>query len=158
MKRNSAIDCIRVLAIFKVISVHVESIKTLHHEWPAFFMGHVNFAVAFFLVVSGYQWSKKIRAGKLIGEAYAKYSLGLLKLFVLWSLVYIFVADGAISEYTHYGVLSPLKICYWNSHHLLFGRGPLWKALLYIFLDGTKYHLWFLMGLVCVEGHGITPL
>lgn len=148
MKRNSTIDCIRVLAIIKVISVHVETIKSLHHEWSAIFMSHVNFAVAFFIVISGYQWGKKIRAGNPVGQAYAKYSLGLLKLFVLWSLFYIFVADGAISEYTHYGILSPLKICYWNCQHLLLGRGSLWKGVLDIFLDGTKYHLWFLMGLV----------
>jgi surface polysaccharide O-acyltransferase-like enzyme len=148
MKRNSTIECIRVLAIVSVIFGHVKgyTVPSTWHETVEFHLS--DSALVFFFVISGYYWGRKIRAGNPVGQVYADYSLRILKIFVLWSLVYILISRGGISEYTRYGVLSPLKVCYWNLLHVVERQGPLWRGVLYILLTGTKYHLWFLMALV----------
>ena len=149
MKRNSAIECIRVLAIITVICLHVTGGQSMHPALHVRLICHLaSFSVVFFMIVAGYLWGTKVRTGNAIGRVYVDYSQRILKIFVLWSLIYVAIPNGGISEYTHYGILSPLKICYWNFLHVVKGHGPLWRGILYVSLTGTKYHLWFLMALV----------
>jgi surface polysaccharide O-acyltransferase-like enzyme len=150
VKRNSAIDCIRVFAIITVIFAHVVNEP---YAFPAKFIDHFHFVLVFFLIVAGYHWGKKIRAGNAVGQEYARYSFSILKIFVVWSLIYIVIPRNineivdCVHMISHYGVLSLLKIPYWRLLTLVKGQEPL-QAVLYIFLTGTRYHLWFLMTLV----------
>ncbi len=153
MKRNSAIECIRVLAIFSVVFVHVQNLG-MPYSLPAMFIGHLRFAVVFFMVIAGYQWGKKLRAGRAIGHVYAPYSFRILRTFVLWSLVYLIIPRNIqeISQYmqiiSHNGALSLLKIPYWRLLDLAGEQGSPLHGVLYILSTGTKYHLWFLTSLV----------
>jgi len=150
MRRNTAVECIRVLAIVGVIFAHTTGIRgSVSPVLLTRFTYHLSsFGVVFFFITAGYFWGKKIRAGKQLGQAYASYVSRILNVFALFSLIYLCVSDEGILAYAHHGLLCPLKICYWNVQHLIGGPGPLRHSVLSLFMTGTKYHLWFLVALI----------
>ncbi len=153
MRRNSTIDCIRVFAIMMVIFVHVEGAH-IPLGPVAKFINHMRFAIAFFMIVAGYQWGRKIRAGAAMRRVYVSQTSLILKMFVFWSLVYLVVPLNVqdISGYMHmfsaHGALSLLKIPYWHLRSAIEEQGNPAAGALYVFLiAGTKHHLWFFMAL-----------
>ncbi len=153
MERNSAIDCIRVFAIISVIFMHVEGMGIPYAVFAKLISHSGQFAVVFFMVIAGYLWGKKIRAGNAVGSIYAGYTCRILTLFLLWSLLYLVIPRNTreISYYlhavSHYGVLSLIDVPYRRLLGVVEEQGGSLRGALYIFLTGTKYHLWFLMAL-----------
>ena len=154
MKRNSTIDCIRVFAIILVIFFHVERAH-IPLEPAMKFITHMRFAIAFFLIISGYQWGRKTRSGAALRHVYANQASRILKMFVFWSLVYLVMPLNmqGLWHYTHifsqHSALSLLKIPYWRLLNVIGEQGGSMPGALYVLLlGGTKYHLWFFMALV----------
>ena len=151
-ERNAAIDSIRVLAIISVILVHVG--VGMVFGPIAKFISHLRFAITFFLIVAGYQWGKKIRAGAPIGGAYAGLSSRILKIFAFWSLVYLIIPlihQGGIGLPAHLFAAR----CIRRVPDPLFARagfgpprGSGATGLFYVILIGAQLHLWFLTALV----------
>jgi surface polysaccharide O-acyltransferase-like enzyme len=152
MKRNSSIECIRVIAIITIIFIHVEGYLT--YGLPAEFISHLgHFAIVFFMITAGYFWGKKVRTGEIPQEQYTDYSARILKIFLFWCLFYILVPHNVrdLVKYLHaqhHSLLSTLEVPYWRIVALIEKGGHPLRGVIYLFLVGTKYHLWFLMGLV----------
>ncbi len=153
MKRNAAIDCLRVFAIISVIFVHVEGTGIAYGP-AAKLISHFIFAVPFFMIVAGYQWGKKIQKGASIRRTCVSQSSRILKMFLFWSLVYLVVplnVQGLLDYprlFSHYGALALFKIPFWRFLTLVKAQGNNVPATCYVVIAGTKYHLWFLTALV----------
>lgn len=141
--RNRTIDLFRVLAIFGVIVVHTSPVT------PKGFGGAVDqlanlmitgagrLAVPFFFVVSGYFFGRKVRDGAAPLRLFARYAKRLLRIWVLWSLIYLFL-PLRLGQWLHQGWWPAVvqQFRHMAAHPLL------------IVLVGGKGHLWFLMALV----------
>jgi surface polysaccharide O-acyltransferase-like enzyme len=141
--RNATIDLFRVIAIFGVIVVHTDPVTrkvfTSAPEQLANLMttGAGRLAVPFFFVVAGYFFGCKIRAGAPPLPLFARYARRLLRVWALWSLIYLLI-PLRLGQWQHQG--------WWPAvvdqfRHM--ARHP----LLIVFVGG-KGHLWFLMALV----------
>jgi len=93
--RNATIDLFRVIAIFGVIVVHTDPVtrkvftSAPEHLASLTITGAGRLAVPFFFVVSGYFFGGKIREGAPPLPLFARYAKRLLRIWVLWSLIYL---------------------------------------------------------------------
>ena len=60
-------------------------------------------------------------------------------MFLFWSFVYVLPYD--LTQIQNYGVLGPIKASYWKIYNL--SQDPI-----RLIMQGTKVHLWFLIGLL----------
>ena len=92
---NATIDLFRVIAIFDVIVVHTDPVtrkvftSAPEHLANLTITGAGRLAVPFFFVVSGYFFGGKIREGAPPLPLFARYAKRLLRIWVLWSLIYL---------------------------------------------------------------------
>ncbi len=142
--RLSSVDAVRVLAILGVIAIHTTPFESASApigtrlDVATVLNQATRFAVPFFLVVSGFFWSRKVaEAGQVRGPTVALVRRALL-VWLAWSLVYLLPVNlfDALAQ----GPLVPLKVIWWNVA-LVFRRPAI--AL----LEGTSPHLWFLVAL-----------
>lgn len=145
-QRLASVDVVRVLAVLGVIAIH-----TTPFESAAAPIGHrfdvatvlnqaVRFAVPFFLVVSGFFWSRAVAEARQVrGPTVALVRRALL-VWLGWSLVYLLPVNlfDALAQ----GALGPLKVIWWNVAAVV--RRPAIALL-----EGTSPHLWFLVALAC---------
>lgn len=93
--RNATIDLFRVIAIFGVIVVHTDPVtrkvftSAPEHLANLMITGAGRLAVPFFFVVSGYFFGRKIRDGAPPLPLFTNYAKRLLRIWVLWSLIYL---------------------------------------------------------------------
>lgn len=146
MSRVKSVDALRVAAIIAVIAIH-----TRPFESPSLPIGRTldlattvnqlaRFAVPLFFILSGYFWANKFKDNRnLIGPT-LKIAKKLVILFLAWSVIYLIPANiiGTFS----FGVTGPIKQTYWNFVGAL--SNPMTTLM-----QGTKVHLWFLVGLLC---------
>lgn len=141
--RNSTIDLFRLIAIFGVIVVHTDVLAhdvftgDAAHLVEAIIDAGGRLAVPFFFVVSGYFFGKKVRSGSEPLPLFTHYAMRLLRIWVLWSLIYLFV---------------PLRIDQWANQGWWPAVVSQFEAMInqpfLILWVGGKGHLWFLMALV----------
>lgn len=138
IKRNDGIDSLRSLAIFAVICIHVKPFEN-----SEIFIGRLletlvilfsRFAVPFFYIVAGYLWEKK--DDKFGWSASKKYIIRILKIILLWNIVYI----------VPYDLLNNINLRYANS--IIIRLTDLIRDPLNLIFEGTKVHLWFLPSLI----------
>lgn len=142
--RIESVDAIRVIAILAVIIIHTVPLGTAESDIGKAISAIINqlarFAVPFFFVISGYFWAVKVRQGASFSTTTEKMLKRLGFLFLAWSLIYLLPYN--VATIYEYGLSGPIKASYWVLHRLL--SDP------FIFLfQGSKVHLWFLMGLMC---------
>lgn len=141
--RNTTIDLFRVIAIFGVIVVHTDPVtrkvftSAPEHLANLMITGAGRLAVPFFFVVSGYFFGGKIRGGAPPLPLFARYAKRLLRVWVLWSLIYLLL-PLRLGQWLHEG--------WWPAVVQQF-RHMAAHPLLIVFAGG-KGHLWFLMALV----------
>ena len=141
--RNATIDLFRVIAIFGVIVVHTDPVtrkvfdSAPEHLANLMITGAGRLAVPFFFVVSGYFFGRKIRDGIQPLRLFGRYASRLLRIWVLWSLIYLLL-PLRIGQWFHQG--------WWPAAVQQF-RHMAAHPLLIVFVGG-KGHLWFLMALV----------
>ncbi|HJP99190.1 MAG TPA: acyltransferase [Rhodanobacteraceae bacterium] len=141
--RNSTIDLFRLVAIFGVIIVHTDPVTSSVFTGPAneaaqlLIGGAGRLSVPFFFVVSGYFFGRKIRTGAPPLPLFAQYATRLLRIWVLWSLIYLCL-PLRIGQWFHQGWARAVvhQFDHMAAHPLL----AVWV--------GGKGHLWFLMALV----------
>ncbi|MGH8145471.1 MAG: acyltransferase [Rhodanobacteraceae bacterium] len=141
--RNTTIDLFRVIAIFGVIIVHTDPVMspvftgTANRLAQLLIGGAGRLSVPFFFVVSGYFFGRKTRAGAAPLPLFAHYAKRLLRIWVLWSLIYLCL-PLRLGQWLHQG--------WWPSVVQQFEQMAA-NPLLIVWVGG-KGHLWFLMALV----------
>lgn len=126
MQRETYLDCLRVLATFAVMILHLVSqnwytVETGTYEWNVFYLydAFVRWAVPVFVMISGALFIGG--APKKLERIFRKNVVRIVTAFVFWSAVYAF----------------------WN---LLLGNSG-WKNVFREFVEGPA-HLWFLFMIV----------
>ncbi|HLI17314.1 MAG TPA: acyltransferase [Rhodanobacteraceae bacterium] len=141
--RNSTIDLFRLVAIFGVIIVHTSPVTPKVFGGAAdqlvnlMITGAGRLAVPFFFVVSGYFFGRKIHSGSPPLPLFAHYATRLLRIWVLWSLIYLCL-PLRLGQWFHQG---------WGAAVVHQFEHMAAHPLLIIWVGG-KGHLWFLMALV----------
>ncbi|HEX5352480.1 MAG TPA: acyltransferase [Rhodanobacteraceae bacterium] len=142
-QRNATIDLFRLIAIFGVIIVHTDPVTSKVFTGVAdrlanlMITGAGRLAVPFFFVVSGYFFGGKIRDGASPLPLFTRYAWRLLRIWLLWSLIYLLL-PLRLGQWFHHG--------WWPSVVRQFGHMAAHPLL--IVCVGGKDHLWFLMALV----------
>ncbi len=141
LSRIESVDVVRFAAIAGVIAIH-----THHYGNPAdagiaaIVVDQIaRFAVPFFFAISGYFWGLKIRNADSPLPASISMAKRILFLFIAWSAIYLFPLKHAPD------IANPIlmvKSAYWNTVKL--AADPVT-----LIMEGTKVHLWFLVGLLC---------
>jgi surface polysaccharide O-acyltransferase-like enzyme len=142
-QRNSSIDLFRLFAIFGVIVVHTDPVTTTVFAGAAnqlanlMITGAGRLSVPFFFVVSGYFFGRKVRSGTPPLPLFVRYAKRLLRVWVLWSLIYLWL-PLRLGQWQHQGWWPAVvdQFEHMAAHPLL------------IVWVGGKGHLWFLMALV----------
>lgn len=145
MNRIQSVDTLRAVAIIFVIIIH-----TTPFEIQSSPIGHTlslatviaqlaRFAVPFFFILSGYFWAQKIKDENEIYGPTKKMVKRILFIFVVWSLVYLLPTN--FFDSFNYGIAGPIKRIYWNLRDAF--NDPLTTLM-----QGTRIHLWFLVGLI----------
>jgi surface polysaccharide O-acyltransferase-like enzyme len=130
-----------------VIAIHTTPFKqelTVQNDIYTYLYYLINqfarFAVHFFFALSGYFYGLKVRVkNQALATAHIM-AKKVVIIFLAWS--YIYLLPYNISSIYELGILGPIKMTYWNIVDL--ANNP---SL--ILLQGTKIHLWFLIGLLC---------
>jgi surface polysaccharide O-acyltransferase-like enzyme len=147
VNRIESVDIFRLIAIIGVIVIHTTPFRSAPVEDSAIAFDLamvcnqlVRFAVPFFFIISGYFWGLKLRQGEDHVSMTLTRSGRLLFLYIAWCLIYLLPLD--IGAFFQWGALGPIKVSYWAIDNLM--NDPV-----RIFFEGTRSHLWFLIGLLC---------
>ncbi len=144
--RIPSIDLFRTIAVFAVVVIHTTPFRYAEAGSALDLLGvgvvHAcRFAVPFFFVVSGYLWGRSVALKRTKAEAYRRSATRLLLLFVIWSMFYgVSLVDT--------GSLSELGVIGWCGSAVDSVVGLFRKHWLMLAFQGTRVHLWFLMGLL----------
>lgn len=147
MNRIESVDLFRLIAIVSVITIHTSPFSTnvsgddeIYKYLNVILNQLARFAVPFFFVISGYFWGVKIRNGSELISSSLHMAKRILIIFIAWSCIYLLpIKLGAINEL---GILGSIKVVYWNISDL--SQHPVT-----LLMQGTKVHLWFLIGMLC---------
>jgi len=143
-QRLASVEALRVLAILGVIAIHTTPFESAaspigqRFDFATLLNQATRFAVPFFLVVSGFFWSRKVaEAGQVLGPTVTLVRRALL-VWLAWWLVYLLPVNlfDALAQ----GALGPLKVIWWNVALVV-------KRPAIALLEGTSPHLWFLVAL-----------
>jgi len=146
MSRIQSVDALRSIAILAVIAIHTTPFKVQSSpsgytlDLATTINQLARFAVPFFFVISGYFWARNIQREKDIFALTLARSKRILYIFISWSAIYLLPWN--IYDSMKYGITSPAKVTYWNICNAI--DNPLTTVM-----QGTKVHLWFLVGLLC---------
>lgn len=150
MSRIKSVDIIRLLAITAVITGHTQLCITPGNTivWKCLSVlinQTARFSVAFFFVISGYFWGRKIRNGVPIVDSSRTMAKRIIIVFIAWSIIYIPPYNLLLRSLENYGLLGPVKVIYGNLIYQI--NDPVT-----LLMQGTKVHLWFLIALLCSLG------
>ena len=125
--RNNSIDIFRYICAILVVSIHAVPFIEINTTVSYFFVKILpRIAVPFFFAISGYYYIKKItKKGANIKEIFWNYTIKLLKVYSLWSLIYVLI-NFISSIGTEMNIFSFLK-----------------RTIINYFFYGSNYHLWF---------------
>lgn len=146
MNRIESVDIFRLIAIVAVIIIHTspfptDVIENEIYKYIDMFLNQISkFAAPFFLIISGCFWGAKIRSDSDPITSSIYMSKRLLIIFLAWCLIYSLPYNS--SSIYEFGILDPIKVAYWKVINL--SENPLT-----LLLQGTKIHLWFLVGMLC---------
>lgn len=147
--RISSFDAIKILAAFAVVCLHAQIFQYSAEVYssPVFFELHFivqticRFAVPFFFMVSGYFFAQSIIKGAEPRKLFLKYTRRFLRIFVGWSIIYLFLHQGFMRLILDFGLWQGLLKSFFASLPRSFRDAEL------LLLRGTEGHLWFLPSL-----------
>jgi len=147
VNRIESVDIFRLIAIIGVIVIHTTPFRSgpvadneIVFDLSVLCNQLVRFAVPFFFIISGYFWGLKVRQGEDTLSMTLNRAGRLLFLYLAWCLIYLLPLD--IGAFFEWGVLGPVKVSYWAMDNLI--NDPV-----RLIFEGTRPHLWFLIGLLC---------
>lgn len=132
-------------AIISVIAIHTgpfavgSSSMSTQFDLATVINQAARFAVPFFFTMSGYFWAQKFNDDPANHAPTIKMVRRIAFILFAWSIIYL-LPTNIVDAFTH-GALGPVKQIYWNVTNVV--THPLETVL-----QGTKTHLWFLMGLL----------
>jgi surface polysaccharide O-acyltransferase-like enzyme len=141
--RIASIDWFRVWAILAVIVVHTDPLDSdvfgggITGAFESIISQSARVSVAYFFIIAGFFFGRKILDGSPPLPLFARYARRLLRIWLLWSAIYI-AAMLIVPNYANLGYGGAMLAKF--SH---IAANPLEWAL-----QGGKPHLWFLMSLV----------
>lgn len=144
MSRIESVDTFKLLAITAIIVIHTTpySNMPLNEEWYnhiGVFLNQISrFAVPYFFIISGYFYGAKINSGHEIKTLSIKILRKLFIIFVAWSFIYSLPHD--ISHIYNFGFLGAVQIAYFELMTRI-------SDPITLIFQGTKVHLWFLVGI-----------
>jgi surface polysaccharide O-acyltransferase-like enzyme len=151
--RIQSVDTFRLLAIFAVIVIHTtpfskNSVAIGTSLDLALVLNQLaRFAVPYFFLISGYFWATKFSNGEPLRKPTLVMAKRIVAIFLAWSVIYLLPTN--LVEALKYGPIGPVKTVYWNI------ADALSDPVLLLF-QGTKVHLWFLVGLLtCLAISGL---
>ncbi len=147
--RILSVDIFKLLAIIAVISLHTRPFETdvphindLYGYLNLFINQFARFAVPFFFVVSGYFWGAGIKDEYQLIPNTLKLTKKVFTIFMFWCVIYLPLYDA---ELNFQEPLQLLKDLFWGVHwHIK----VLLTHPLHFLMEGSKVHLWFLVGLL----------
>jgi surface polysaccharide O-acyltransferase-like enzyme len=98
-----------------------------------------RFAVPYFFLISGYFWATKFKNNEDIKKPTLLMAMRIAIILVTWSVIYLLPFN--YYEISKYGSFSLSELLEWNFI-------AAFKHPRLILLQGTKYHLWFLVSLL----------
>lgn len=147
VSRIESVDIFRLIAIVAVITIHTSpfrgdiAVENEAYKYLDVIFNQISrFAVPFFFIISGYFWGSKIRSGSDPISSSIYMSKRILIIFLSWCFIYLLPLN--FSSIYEYGLLGPAKVAYWNIRNLA-------QEPVTLLLQGTKVHLWFLVGMLC---------
>lgn len=146
MGRLKGVDVLRTVAMIAVIAIHTAPFQIQSSpigstlDLATVINQVARFAVPFFFVLSGYFWSQKFKDESEIYEPTVKAVKRIAFIFVAWSAIYL-LPMNFFDAFT-YGAFELIKQGYWNLVNAA-------SRPLVTLMQGTKVHLWFLVGLLC---------
>ena len=146
VRKIQSVDVMRAIAIFAVIVLHTKPFRSQSPpagstlDLATTINQLARFAVPFFFVISGYFWANKIKGGTEILSPTLVRAKRICYMFLAWSAIYLLPWN--IYDSLRYGPTGPIKGIYWNICNAI--TDPLTTVM-----EGTKSHLWFLVGLLC---------
>lgn len=149
MSRLQSVDVLRVVAIISVIIIHTDPFEVQSSpignelDFATVINQLARFSVPFFFILSGYFWAQKCTGEHDVYRPSTKMAKRIAFLFLAWSLVYL-LPTNIIDAFAS-GMLGPIKQIYWNVSNVL-------SRPVDTLMQGSKSHLWFLMGLLCSLG------
>jgi Uncharacterized protein conserved in bacteria len=157
--RIPSVEFGRVIAILLVIFIHTGFIDRLHYVGGGY--GYIidlpiwlthSLPVAYFLLVAGYFFGKRVTDGRDPRALLRQYSTPLIQLFIIWLVVYsLCPPDGIAAVYDH-GLIEALTTAVATNLSILINE----HVKLLLIPRPPVYHLWFLpsliMGLAAVTG------
>lgn len=149
MERLQGVDALRVVAIVAVIVIHTNPF--LDRTAPIGSMFDLatvlnqaaRFAVPYFFILSGYFWAQKVNGELGLIKPTLAMGKRIAVLFLAWTVIYMLPTN--LIDSFDYGLIGPFKQIYWNVGNI--GVRPADMAW-----QGSKGHLWFLVGLLCSLG------
>jgi len=147
VNRIESVDIFRLIAIVAVIIIHTTPFRSddgVTNETSRYldviFNQIARFAVPFFFVISGYFWGVKIRNGGDPISTSLYMAKRIIIIFVAWCFIYLLPYN--FNYIYEYGVWGTIKVSYWHIRDLI-------QYPLTLLMQGTKNHLWYLVGLLC---------
>jgi len=126
MERNRSIDIFRYVCAIMVIAIHTRPFYDIDTHWGYVFSQILpRIAVPFFFLVSGYFYTRSLKAGKRIFFPYIK---RILQHYAIWSIPY-FILD----------------LLQWGTQNI---KGFLANCLYAFTITGSHYHFWFFPALI----------
>lgn len=123
LNRNNSIDIFRFVCAIMVVAIHTSPFMDQNIYLGYLFTQVIpRIAVPFFFLTSGYFYIKKL---KIDNNCFKKTIYGLLKTYVLWTLIY-YIID--------------IIFCIKNSGDIV---NLLKMSLINFFIFGSHYHFWF---------------
>ncbi len=146
MERIQSVDVFRLVAIVAVIIIHTTPFYLdMSDGGKSYGITFVvidqfsRFAVPFFFAISGYFWGAKTRENGIESASALMATKRVGIILLAWSFIYLLPYN--ISSIVDYGILGPIKVVYWDVLNL---AGHPLRTL----MQGSKEHLWFLVGLL----------
>ena len=139
--RIASFETGRLIALLGVIAIHSQFFMTAplinEQPWLGLLVNQISrFAVPLFFIMAGYFIAPKL--ADLPAKTIKQYSLPLLKVWLVWSVIFFFVPFN-------------LQLV-WDSGYLA-ERSGYWQYLLSqplnTLFEGSLVHLWYIPGLVC---------
>lgn len=149
LERQQGVDALRVVAIIAVIVIHTNPFMDRFappgttFDFAAVLIQAARFAVPYFFILSGYFWAKKVNSELGVIKPTVAMGKRIGVLFLAWTVIYM-LPTNLIDSFDH-GLIGPIKQLYWNVGNI--GARPADMAW-----QGSKGHLWFLIGLLCSLG------
>lgn len=141
MKRNSAIDLFKFIAMPFIIAIHLFLFEYVNSTAYILINSVARFAVPFFFISAGYLLNKKTNSVDDPWPYVTKYLLNITKIYFVWTTIYlmfnsVIVAVNAVIA--HDSIISAIGVYFKSA----------FKIKSFIADTDVSYHLWFLRALI----------